>query len=100
MDCIRGQIQKVINIEYREMTEPLGTPLVNKEEDDIPPTTSLILRFERKLSNHLKILGERPFWNLIQMGFEFEFKINELFYKLVYLKINNYIFSYNENNIV
>ena len=64
MHRIGGQIWKVDDINKKsvgEIADPWGTPaLVWKEEDDIPSTTTLRLRSERKLSNYLQSFGARP----------------------------------------
>ena len=44
-----------------KITEPWETPVfVEKDSDDVPSTTTLILLLERKLSNHLPSVGKKP----------------------------------------
>ena len=44
-----------------EITEPCGTPaFVKKDSDNIPSTTTLILRFVSKFSIHVCDVGVKP----------------------------------------
>ena len=65
MSGVYNLINKIVYIYIRKsmgaITEPWGTPaFVAKDSDDIPSTTTLVLRFTRKLSNHLRSVGVNP----------------------------------------